>query len=196
MLEVKGLEAGYGALPVLRGIDFAIEPGEIVAVLGSNGAGKSTLNNTLSGLLRPSAGRIAFLGTEIAGATPQSIVSLGLIQVPEGRRVFPTLTVRENLEMGSYRRGRANRARNIERVTAIFPRLRERMGQYAGTLSWEDWGMFAKEHAGTAEKAARRELRADRPGARCVPRKRTEYGEGETELKIDSRMRDQMHRGF
>ena len=143
MLEVEGLEAGYGALPVLRGIDFAIEPGEIVAVLGSNGAGKSTLNNTLSGLLRPSAGRIAFLGTEIAGATPQGIVSLGLIQVPEGRRVFPTLTVRENLEMGSYRRGRANRARNIERVTAIFPRLRERMGQYAGTLSGGEQQMLA-----------------------------------------------------
>jgi branched-chain amino acid transport system ATP-binding protein len=143
VLEVHGLEAGYGALPVLRGIDFSIESGEIVAVLGSNGAGKSTLNNTLSGLLRPSAGRVAFLGAEIAGATPQSIVSLGLIQVPEGRRVFPTLTVRENLEMGSYRRGRANRARNIERVTVIFPRLRERMDQYAGTLSGGEQQMLA-----------------------------------------------------
>ncbi len=143
MLEVTGLAAGYGALPVLRGIDFGLSAGEIVAVLGSNGAGKSTLNNTLSGLLRPSAGAIRFDGVEIAGVKPAAIVALGLIQVPEGRRVFPNLSVRENLEMGSYRRGRAHRARNLDRVSTIFPRLRERMDQRAGTLSGGEQQMLA-----------------------------------------------------
>ena len=143
MLEVAGLAAGYGALPVLRGIDFTIAAGEIVAVLGSNGAGKSTLNNTLSGLLKPSAGGIRFCGSEIAGAPPAAIVALGLIQVPEGRRIFPNLTVRENLEIGAYRRGRPHRANNLERVSAIFPRLRERMKQLAGTLSGGEQQMLA-----------------------------------------------------
>ncbi|HTS91963.1 MAG TPA: ABC transporter ATP-binding protein [Stellaceae bacterium] len=143
MLEVAGLAAGYDALPVLRGIDFEIAAGEIVAVLGSNGAGKSTLNNALSGILRPSAGSIRFEGVEISGSAPASIVALGLIQVPEGRRVFPNLSVRENLELGSYRRGRARRARNLERVSEIFPRLRERMAQSAGTLSGGEQQMLA-----------------------------------------------------
>jgi branched-chain amino acid transport system ATP-binding protein len=143
MLEVRGLAAGYGALPVLRGIDFTIAAGEIVAVLGSNGAGKSTLNNALSGLLKPSAGSIRFGGSEIAGAPPAVIVAQGLIQVPEGRRIFPNLSVRENLEIGSYRRGRPHRASNLERVTTIFPRLRERMTQLAGTLSGGEQQMLA-----------------------------------------------------
>jgi branched-chain amino acid transport system ATP-binding protein len=143
MLEVSGLTAGYGALPVLRGIDFSIDAGEIVAVLGSNGVGKSTLNNTLSGLLKPDAGKIHFVDANIAGAIPAAIVALGLIQVPEGRRIFPNLTVRENLELGSYRRGRAHRARNLERVVAIFPRLNDRMRQLAGTLSGGEQQMLA-----------------------------------------------------
>jgi branched-chain amino acid transport system ATP-binding protein len=143
MLEVAGLAAGYGALPVLRGIDFTIAEGEIVAVLGSNGASKSTLNNVLSGLMRPSAGRISFGGEDIAGARPAAIVARGLIQVPEGRRIFPNLSVRENLEIGSYRRGRPRRAANIARVIAIFPRLGERMTQLAGTLSGGEQQMLA-----------------------------------------------------
>src|SRR6185437_2977897 len=143
MLEVTKLAAGHGALPVLRGIDFSIAAGEIVAVLGSNGVGKSTLNNTLSGLLRPATGQIRFADADIAGAPPPAIVALGLIQVPEGRRIFPNLTVRENLELGSYRRGRDHRARNLERVATIFPRLRERMRQSAGTLSGGEQQMLA-----------------------------------------------------
>jgi len=143
MLEVTGLAVGYGALPVLRGIDFGMSAGEIVAVLGSNGAGKSTLNNTLSGLLQPSAGEIRFDGVDIVGVRPAAIVALGLIQVPEGRRVFSNLSVRENLEMGSYRRGGAHRARNLDRVSAIFPRLSERMEQRAGTLSGGEQQMLA-----------------------------------------------------
>ena len=143
MLEVRGLRAGYGAVEILRGVDLDVMSGEIVALLGSNGAGKSTLNNNVSGLYRPFAGSIRFEGTEIAGARSTRIVESGLVQVPEGRRVFPDLSVRENLELGSYRRGRPHRARNLERVTAIFPRLRERFGQAAGTLSGGEQQMLA-----------------------------------------------------
>ena len=143
MLEVNGLHAGYGALPILRGIDMQIEPGEIVAVLGANGVGKTTLNNTLSGLLSPSAGTISFLGQPIAGRRSENIVAQGLIQVPEGRRIFPNLTVRENLELGSYRRGHAAREKNFERILGWFPRLKERLGQLAGTLSGGEQQMLA-----------------------------------------------------
>jgi branched-chain amino acid transport system ATP-binding protein len=143
MLEVKALRAGYGAIEVLRGVDLAVGAGEIVALLGSNGAGKSTLNNNVSGLYRPFGGTIAFDGANIAGAPSMRIVDAGLVQVPEGRRVFPNLSVRENLEMGSYRRGRAARAKNLERVLAVFPRLNERMTQLAGTLSGGEQQMLA-----------------------------------------------------
>ena len=143
LLAVRGLRAGYGPVEILRGIDLDVGAGEIVALLGSNGAGKSTLNNNLSGIFRPFAGSIRFLGAEIAGAAATRIVEAGLVQVPEGRRVFPDLTVRENLELGSYRRGRANRARNLERVVGIFPRLAERASQAAGTLSGGEQQMLA-----------------------------------------------------
>ncbi|HWK44178.1 MAG TPA: ABC transporter ATP-binding protein [Stellaceae bacterium] len=143
LLQVTGLAAGYGALTVLHGIDLAVKQGEIVAVLGANGVGKSTLNNTLSGLIRPTAGSIRFDGEEIAGAPSERIVALGLTQVPEGRRIFPNLTVLENLELGSYRRGRPHRARNVERVLALFPRLGERLGQAAGTMSGGEQQMLA-----------------------------------------------------
>lgn len=143
MLEVRGLHAGYGEVEVLRGIDLDVARGEIVALLGANGVGKSTLNNNLSGIYRPTAGRIGFLGHDIAGASADSIVASGLIHVPEGRRVFPNLTVQENLELGSYRRGRDRRSVNLERVYGIFPRLKERMAQHAGTLSGGEQQMLA-----------------------------------------------------
>jgi branched-chain amino acid transport system ATP-binding protein len=143
MLEVKGLHAGYGALPILRGIDMRIEAGEVVAVLGANGVGKTTLNNALCGLLAPSAGAVSFLGEPIAGRRAEQIVAQGLIQVPEGRRIFPNLTVRENLELGSYRRGRAAREKNFQRILGWFPRLEERLGQLAGTLSGGEQQMLA-----------------------------------------------------
>jgi branched-chain amino acid transport system ATP-binding protein len=167
MLEVRGLSAGYGALPVLRGVDLTIAAGEIVAVLGSNGAGKTTLNSVLSGLLRPTSGGIRFADAEIAGAAPRRIVALGLIHVPEGRRVFPTLTVRENLELGSFRRGRAHRAQSIERVAAIFPRLRERFAQRAGTLSGGEQQMLA---IGRGLMAEPRLLILDEPSLGLSPR--------------------------
>jgi branched-chain amino acid transport system ATP-binding protein len=143
VLEVTSLRAGYGAIEVLRGVDLAVAAGEIVALLGSNGAGKSTLNNNISGLYRPFGGTIRFDGADIAGAPSMRIVEAGLVQVPEGRRVFPNLSVRENLELGSYRRGRAARAKNLDRVLSIFPRLGERLVQTAGTLSGGEQQMLA-----------------------------------------------------
>jgi branched-chain amino acid transport system ATP-binding protein len=143
MLEVENLAAGYGLTRVLEGLSLHVGAGEVVAVLGSNGAGKTTLNMVLSGLLRPCGGRIAFEGADITGRTPAEIVERGLIQVPEGRRIFPNLSVRENLELGSYRRAKANRARNLERVFETFPRLRERIGQAAGSLSGGEQQMLA-----------------------------------------------------
>jgi branched-chain amino acid transport system ATP-binding protein len=143
MLEVQDLVAGYGLTRVLEGVSLQVGAGEIVAVLGSNGAGKTTLNMVISGLVRPRGGRIAFEGRDITGRSAAEIVSLGLIQVPEGRKIFPNLSVRENLELGSYRRAKANRARNLEHVFATFPRLRERVGQAAGTLSGGEQQMLA-----------------------------------------------------
>ena len=143
MLEVRALRAGYGEVVVLHGIDLDVGEREIVAVLGSNGVGKSTLNNNLSGVNVPFGGSVRFCGEDITGANPARIVELGLIQVPEGRRVFPNLSVLENLQLGSYRRGRAQRARNLERVSAIFPRLKERFGQSAATLSGGEQQMLA-----------------------------------------------------
>jgi branched-chain amino acid transport system ATP-binding protein len=143
MLEVRELRGGYGAVEVLRGVSLEIHAGEIVAVLGSNGAGKSTLNNTLCGLLPALGGTVSFDGTDLTRARERDIVAAGLIQVPEGRRVFPNLSVRENLELGSYRRGRARRAANLERVYGTFPRLKERTMQRAGTLSGGEQQMLA-----------------------------------------------------
>ncbi len=143
MLEVRDLRAGYGAVEVLHGVSLEVGEGEIVTLLGSNGAGKSTLNNNLSGIYRPTAGSITFLGGDITGAGADRVVALGIVQVPEGRRVFPNLSVRENLEMGSYRRARAGRAQNIERVVDVFPRLAERFRQRAGTLSGGEQQMLA-----------------------------------------------------
>jgi len=143
LLSVHDLRAGYGETEVLRGLDLSVDAGEIVAVLGSNGVGKSTLNRTLSGILRPRAGSIVFDGAAIGQEKPPAIVARGLIHVPEGRRIFPNLSVRENLDLGSYARAGARRAQNRERVFAIFPRLYERRTQRAGTLSGGEQQMLA-----------------------------------------------------
>jgi len=143
LLAVQGLHAGYGETEVLRGVDLDVGLGEIVAVLGSNGVGKSTLNRTISGILRPRAGAIRFGGASIEREKPSAIVARGLIHVPEGRRIFPNLNVRENLDLGSYRRGGERRTRNRERVFAIFPQLAERQSQPAGTLSGGEQQMLA-----------------------------------------------------
>ena len=143
MLEIRQLHAGYGSVEILRGIDLDVGKGEIIAVLGSNGVGKSTLNNNISALNRPFSGSIKFLGEELVGMSSVEVVKRGLIHVPEGRRVFPNLNVRENLELGGLVRGRPDRARNLERVVAIFPRLKERFAQAAGTLSGGEQQMLA-----------------------------------------------------
>jgi branched-chain amino acid transport system ATP-binding protein len=143
ILLVSGLHAGYGGTEILHGVDLAVQHGEIVAVLGSNGAGKSTLNRTISGVLRPSRGSIVFADVAISGEQPASIVSRGLIHVPEGRCIFPNMTVRENLDLGSYRRARPGRADNRRRVFALFPRLADRQSQPAGTLSGGEQQMLA-----------------------------------------------------
>lgn len=143
MLEIRALEAGYGLTTVLRGVDLSVPAGRIVAVLGANGAGKTTLNMTISGLVKVRAGTITFEGRRIDGLAPSAIAAAGLMHVPEGRKVFPNLTVRENLDLGAYRRAQSNRARNMERVFDTFPRLRERIRQRAGTLSGGEQQMLA-----------------------------------------------------
>ena len=143
MLEVSGLRAGYGTMEVLRGLDLEVGAGEVVAVLGANGVGKTTLNKVLSGVLRPSAGTIRFEGHDITRADPRAIVDAGLIHVPEGRRVFPDLSVRDNLVLGSYRRARARRGANLAHVLDVFPRLQDRLAQSAGTLSGGEQQMLA-----------------------------------------------------
>jgi branched-chain amino acid transport system ATP-binding protein len=143
ILAISGLQVGYGATEILRGVDLTVGTGEIVAVLGSNGAGKSTLNRAISGVTRAWRGTIRFENHAIEREAPAAIVARGLIQVPEGRRIFPNLTVRENLDLGAYRRGRERRDYNRDRVFSIFPRLAERQCQHAGTLSGGEQQMLA-----------------------------------------------------
>src|SRR5258708_2006587 len=143
ILIVSSLRAGYGATEILRGVDLVVGQGEIVAVLGANGAGKSTLNQAISGVLRPWTGTIRFDNAAIEREAPAAIVARGLIHVPEGRRIFPNMTVRENLDLGAYRRGRPRRAENRSKVFSVFPRLAERQGQRAGTLSGGEQQMLA-----------------------------------------------------
>jgi branched-chain amino acid transport system ATP-binding protein len=143
ILAVSGLRTGYGMMEILRGIDLVVGHGEIIAVLGANGAGKSTFNRALSGVVRPWSGSIRFAGAMIERERPSAIVARGLIHVPEGRRIFPNMTVRENLDLGAYRRGRARREHNRHKVFSIFPRLAERQTQGAGTLSGGEQQMLA-----------------------------------------------------
>ena len=143
LIKVENLAAGYGLVEVLRNISLEINQGEVVAVLGSNGVGKTTLNNCLSGLIKPNHGKIFFQDEVISNKSPEEIVDMGLIHVPEGRKLFPNLTVKDNLELGSYRRGKSNRSSNLENVLDIFPKLSERISQTAGTLSGGEQQMVA-----------------------------------------------------
>jgi branched-chain amino acid transport system ATP-binding protein len=143
LLDVKGLRGGYGRVEVLRGVDLQVNAGEIVALLGSNGAGKTTLNSIVCGLVPASSGHVHFDGADLTNRHYRDIVKAGLIQVPEGRRIFPNLSVRENLELGAFARARERRAINLERVFATFPKLAERVAQKAGTMSGGEQQMLA-----------------------------------------------------
>ena len=144
LLEVENLHVAYGAIRALQGISFHLDKGEIVTLIGANGAGKSTTLRTISGLLRPMAGDIRFNGQSITKLPPERIVTLGISQVPEGRRIFSRLTVRENLEMGAYTcKDKRQIAESMERVFASFPRLKERVNQLGGTLSGGEQQMLA-----------------------------------------------------
>ena len=135
LLSVEGLRSGYGRVEVLRGVDLQVRAGETVALLGSNGAGKSTLNNTVSALVPAWSGRVVFDGADLTRARSREVVRAGLIQVPEGRRVFPNLSVLENLELGSYARGRERRAANLAKVFEVFPSLTVRENLRLGAIN-------------------------------------------------------------
>jgi branched-chain amino acid transport system ATP-binding protein len=144
MLKVEGLSAGYGDLPVIRDISISVEEGQFVSIVGPNGAGKTTLFKTVSGILAPKSGRISFEGTDLATVPAARRPHLGIAHVPEGRQVFPSLTVMENLEMGAFTEaGRRNWKDNIERILAWLPVLADRRSQPAGTLSGGEQQMVA-----------------------------------------------------
>jgi branched-chain amino acid transport system ATP-binding protein len=143
LLDIQGLRGGYGNVEVLRGVDLHVQPGETVALLGSNGAGKTTLNNVICAIQSAWAGSIRFDGADLSRAHYTDVVKAGLIQVPEGRKIFPNLTVLENLALGSYGRARERRVQNLNKVLGTFPRLRERTAQLAGTMSGGEQQMLA-----------------------------------------------------
>lgn len=145
LLELRGLDAGYGAVQVLRNVDLSVRPGEIIALLGTNGAGKSTILKVVSGLLHPWSGHVIFEGEVISKLSPEQTVPLGISQVPGGRGLLPNLTVLENLQMGAHtiRRDRKRVKNAIDRVYELFPRLSERRSQLAGTLSGGEAQMLA-----------------------------------------------------
>ncbi|OIQ79294.1 high-affinity branched-chain amino acid transport ATP-binding protein LivF [mine drainage metagenome] len=145
LLDVKDLCVQYGKIEALRGVSFHVNQGEIVSIIGANGAGKTTTLKTISGLLKPTSGSIHFNGIDVATVAPYARVDLGISQVPEGRGIFPGMTVLENLEMGKYHRkhGRAEMSEDLEKVFELFPRVKERAAQSAGTLSGGEQQMVA-----------------------------------------------------
>ena len=148
MLAVDDIHVYYGNIAALKGLSFKVEQGEIVTLLGSNGAGKSTTLRTISGLLRPRRGSLAFEGKRLDGVQAHDVVGLGIAQSPEGRRIFPRMTVSENLDLGAYlRKDTAGIAQDRENVLELFPRLRERIGQKAGTMSGGEQQMLAVARA-------------------------------------------------
>ena len=146
MLNVENIDVYYGRIHAIKGVSFEVNEGEIVSLIGANGAGKSTILKTVSGLLRPKGGKVAFMGQEITRAEPHAIVNRGIAHVPEGRRVFARMSVMENIEMGAYIHGKSDEA-EVEGVFTRFPRLRERRKQLAGTLSGGEQQMLAMARA-------------------------------------------------
>jgi branched-chain amino acid transport system ATP-binding protein len=165
LLDVADLQVRYGAITAIKGISFTVRQGEIVALLGANGAGKTTTQKTVSGMLRPAAGSITFDGQRIDGIPPHHLIELGICHVPEGRRVFPRMTVEENLEMGAFR-FRSTDQDLMAHVLDLFPRLKERFGQQGGTLSGGEQQMLA---IGRALMGKPRMLLLDEPSMGLAP---------------------------
>jgi len=181
MLTLKSVQAGYGRLPVLKGISFHVRPGEVVTLIGGNGAGKTTTLRAISGLLPPRQGAIEFAGRDLTRMAPERIVTLGLALVPEGRRVFRTLSVTANLELGAFhRRDKAEVRRDLEEIRERFPILKERAHQAAGTLSGGEQQILA---IGRALMARPRLLMLDEPSMGLAPRMVTQVYEILAELK-------------
>jgi branched-chain amino acid transport system ATP-binding protein len=166
ILDVRDIHVFYGAIEALKGVSLQIREGEIVTLIGANGAGKSTTLNAISGLNRPRSGSITYEGKDLTGVAACDVVTLGLSQAPEGRKIFPRMTVRENLEMGAFSRKRQDLKADFERVFELFPVLRERESQTGGTLSGGEQQMLAM---GRALMAGPRLLMLDEPSMGLAP---------------------------
>ena len=167
MLRLDGIEAGYGAIRALKGVSLEVHEGEIVSLIGANGAGKTTTMRTTHGLMKPTAGRIEFLGRDVTATPTEQLVQMGMAQSPEGRRVFPRMTVLENLEMGAYQREDHDAiAADLAHVFELFPRLEERRAQKAGLMSGGEQQMLAM---GRALMARPRLLLLDEPSMGLAP---------------------------
>jgi len=166
MLRLTDVEAAYGAIVALKGISIEVHEGEVVSLIGSNGAGKTTTMKTIHGLMKPRAGRIEFLGKDVTKSKTEELVRMGMAQSPEGRRVFPRMTVLENLEMGAFQRTDNEIGRDIDMVYGMFPRLRERKDQKAGLMSGGEQQMLAM---GRALMARPKLLLLDEPSMGLAP---------------------------